>query len=67
MGILFKSRGKLESIQGLDPIQRFGLAQITDNANALKMWDDIAIPLNFIRAQIAIGPPSSIKFVIDNR
>ncbi len=67
MGILFRSRPKLNSLEGLNPIERFGLSQVTDNATSLKVFDDPAPPLNFIRANIAIGPPSSIQFVVDNR
>jgi len=67
MGILFRGRPKLESISGLDPIERFGLSQVTNNYTNLKIWDDPAIPLNFIRANIAFGPPNSIRFVVDNR
>jgi hypothetical protein len=66
MGILFKSRSKLSSLGNLNPIQEYGLAQVTENANSLKIFDDPAVPLDYIRANIAIGPPSSIKFVVDN-
>ena len=67
MGILFQGRPKLESISGLDPIVRFGLSQVTDNSTQLKIWDDPKIPLDFIRANIAFGPPNSIRFIVDNR
>lgn len=67
MGILFKVRPKLTSIEGLNPLERFGLSQVTDNDTSLKVYDDPSIPLNYIRKNIAFGPPNSIKFVVDNR
>ena len=66
MGILFRRRGKLESISGTDPIENYSLAHVTNNDTPLKIWDDIQVPLNEIRRRIAFGPPNSIRFIPDN-
>lgn len=66
MGVLFRVRPKLNDIEGLNPIERYGLSQVTNTFDDLKVFDDPAVPLNYIRKTIAFGPPSSIKFILDN-
>lgn len=67
MGILFQKRPKLTDIEGLNPIERYGLSQVTNTYDALKVYDDPKIPLDYIRETIAFGPPSTIQFIVDNR
>lgn len=63
MGILFRKRPRMEDISGLNPLERYAMSQIRpDNKD---IYDDPQPALDYIRKKIALGPPTSIKFVVD--
>lgn len=68
MGILFKRRPRSESIEGTNDLENFGLAQISDNDDTIKVYDDPQVPLNYIRSQIRGNAQTDrIHFIVDTR
>ena len=67
MGLLFKIRPRSTDIGGTNDLENYGLSQIGVNSDAIKVYDDPKVPLDFIRAAIVENTPASkIRFLYDH-
>ena len=67
MGLLFRPRPRSTDVGGTNDLENYGLSQIGFNADAIKVYDDPKVPLDFIRARIVEHTPTSrIRYIYNN-
>ena len=65
MGLLFGERPRLTEVSNLSDIEAYGLSNVGNGHMKLEIFDDIQVPLQQIRREIAKEPPIDIQFIVD--
>jgi hypothetical protein len=66
MGILFGERPRLTDINDTNDLENYGLSFIGNGAEKLEKYNDIQVPLQFIRRKIiAEQDPINVRFIMD--
>ncbi len=66
MGILFGERPRLTDISNTNDLENYGLSFIGNGKEKLEKYNDIQVPLQFIRRKIiAEQDPINVQFIMD--